>query len=215
MKETSLELVFLLDRSGSMAGLEQDTMGGFNAMLEKQKQQPGKIWVTTILFDHETKMLHDRLSLDQVPPMGKEDYQVRGSTALMDAMGEAINHIKTIHRYLPPENRPEKTLLIVTTDGMENASRRYSAPEIKALVEAQEEAGWEFLFFGANIQAAETAGRYGIGADHAVNFCSDSQGTALNYRAMDHAVSEVRACRPLSSDWKREIDRDYQKRRRK
>ena len=215
MNKTTAELIFILDRSGSMAGLEEDTIGGFNAMLEKQKQQPGKAWVTTILFDHEMKTLHDRLPLEQVPPMGKEDYQVRGSTALLDALGEAISHIKAVHSCLAPQERPEKTLFVITTDGLENASRRYSAQEVRRLIEAQKETGWEFLFLGANMDALETAERFGIQKDHAVNFCSDKQGTALNYQAIGEAVSEVRACRPLSASWKREIDRDYGARHRK
>ena len=213
MNKTTAELIFILDRSGSMAGLEEDTIGGFNAMLEKQKHQPGKAWISTILFDHETKTVHDRLPLEQVPPLGKEDYQVRGSTALMDALGETVNRIMAVHSCLSPQDRPEKTLFIITTDGKENASRRYSAREIRRLIEAQKEAGWEFLFLGANIDALETAERFGIQKDHAVNFCSDSRGTALNYRAVGDAVSEVRACRPLSASWKQEIDRDYRKRR--
>lgn len=214
MKQNLTELVFILDRSGSMDGLEDDTIGGFNAMLEKQKKEEGKAFVSTILFDDKTEVLHDRLPLDKVRPITEEEYYVRGCTALLDAVGGAIHHIGNIHKYARREERPGRTLFVITTDGMENASRRYTAPQVRRMIERQKARyGWEFLFLGANIDAVETAGQLGIGADRAVNFHCDSRGTRLNYATVCQAVSAVRSCAPLDAHWKDAIEEDFRKRR--
>lgn len=213
MKKGLTEIVFILDRSGSMAGLESDTIGGFNAMLEKQKSEPGEALISAVLFDDVSAVLYDRVPVRDVKPMTQDDYFVRGCTALLDAVGGAIHHIGNVHKYAREEDRPERTLFVITTDGMENASRRYDYPKVKAMVERQKEKyGWEFLFLGANIDAAETAGRFGIAPDRSVNFHNDTVGIDLNYRAVSEAVSAVRACRPLSASWKADIDRDYETR---
>ncbi len=204
------ELVFILDRSGSMSGLEQDTIGGFNSMLEKQKKEPGTCYVSTVLFDHVSEVIHDRIPLQDVPNLTGKEYFVRGSTALLDAVGGAIQHIANIHEYARKEDVPEKTLFVITTDGMENASREYSYAKVKEMIEHEKEKyGWEFLFLGANIDAAKEAARMGIQADHSVSFISDRQGTATNYNAISNAVSYARCCAaPISADWKRDIEAD-------
>ena len=208
------ELVLILDRSGSMASLVSDTIGGFNAMIEKQKQTPGTVLVSTVLFDHESVVLHDRVPLEQVRPMTEDDYTPRGATALFDAVGDAIHHIGNVHKYARREDVPTKTLFVITTDGMENASRRRDRAKIKAMIERQTDRyGWEFLFLGANIDAAETAEGIGIRADHAVDYVADADGTQKNYAAVSEAVTQVRACAPLGQAWRKEIDRDYQKRK--
>ena len=213
MKKNLTELVFILDRSGSMGGLEQDTIGGFNAMLTRQKEQEGEANVTTILFDHEVQLLHDRFPLKAVAPLTEKDYYVRGCTALLDAVGGAIHHIGSIHKYARREDVPEKTLFVITTDGYENASRRYDYERVRRMIERQKEKyGWEFLFLGANIDAAKEAARFGIGADRSVNYKCDEAGTALNYEVIGEAVCSVRAAMPLSADWKRCIDEDVQRR---
>lgn len=213
MKKNLTELVFILDRSGSMQGLEGDTIGGFNAMIEKQKKEPGKALVSTVLFDDLTEVLHDRVKLDEVRPITEKEYDVGGCTALLDAVGGAIHHIGNIHKYARREDVPEKTMFIITTDGYENASRRYDYERVRRMIERQKERyGWEFLFLGANIDAAKEAARFGIGADRAVNYKCDEAGTALNYEVISEAVCSVRAARPLSADWKRRIDEDVQKR---
>src|SRR5699024_5640042 len=181
MKKNLTELVFILDRSGSMQGLEGDTIGGFNAMIEKQKKEPGEAFVSTVLFDDRTEVLHDRVRVGEVRPITQKEYYVRGCTALLDAVGGAIHHIGNIHKYARPEDIPEHTLFVITTDGMENASRRYSARRVKEMIRRQKEKyGWEFLILGANIDAVETAGRVGICPDRAVNYHSDSTGSRLN-----------------------------------
>ena len=216
MKQNRTELVFILDRSGSMQGLERDTIGGFNAMLQKQKRQPGEAYVSTVLFDTEVQVLHDRLKLHKVKPLTEKDYQVRGCTALLDAVGGAIHHIGNIHKYARPEDVPEHTLFVITTDGMENASRRYSAQQVKKMIERQKEQyGWEFLFLGANIDAVETAGSLGIAPDRAVNYHCDSEGTRLNYEVVGQAVAAVRCSAPLDKHWKDAIEEDFQKRQKK
>ncbi|MBQ3256393.1 MAG: VWA domain-containing protein [Oscillospiraceae bacterium] len=207
------ELVFILDRSGSMYGLEQDTIGGFNSMLEKQKADSGEAFVTTVLFDHHIRFLHDRLPLREVKPMTDADYTVGGSTALLDAVGSTIQHIACIHKYAHPEHKPAKTLFVIITDGMENASRQYTYDRVKALIShEQEKYGWEFLFLGANIDAAAEGARFGISADRAVTYKSDEEGTQLNYEVLSDAISDVRACRPIEAHWSERIHADVQKR---
>ena len=213
MKKNCTELVFILDRSGSMAGLESDTIGGFNAMIEKQKKNDGECWVSTVLFSDRSQVIHDRLALEKIPPMTDKEYSVGGCTALLDAIGDAVKHISTIHKYIRPEDVPEHTMFVITTDGMENASRRYSSDEVKKLIEAKKEAGWEFLFLGANIDAVETAKKFGIREDRAVNYHADSAGTALNYEVVGEAVSCMRASVPLGKNWKKRIDEDYERRK--
>ena len=195
------EIVFILDRSGSMAGLEEDTIGGFNAILAKQKTVDGKTWVSTVLFDHVSEVLHDRIPLERVLAMTERDYSVRGSTALLDAVGGAIRHICNIHKYARPEDVPTKTMFVITTDGMENASHIYDYDTVRDMIEAQKKRGWEFLFLGANIDAAE-AKRFGIDAGHAANFHSDKAGTALNYEVVSEAIANVRCGAPLAKNWK-------------
>ena len=208
------ELVFILDRSGSMSGLERDTIGGFNAMIEKQKKLEGKCWVSTVLFDNAPFVLHDRLPLEKVRPMTEEDYAVGGCTALLDAVGGAIHHIGNVHKYARPEDVPEHTLFVITTDGMENASRRYGAEKVKQMIEHEKEKyGWEFIFLGANIDAVQTAARMGIGADRAATYNCDSQGTALNFETITKAVGSVRSGKAMPTSWKAEIEKDHASRR--
>lgn len=213
MKKNLTELVFILDRSGSMAGLEGDTIGGFNSMIEKQKREPGEALVSTVLFDNVSEVIHDRVDIQKIEPLTERDYYVRGCTALLDAVGGAIHHIGNVHKYAREEDRPEKTLFVITTDGMENASRKYSYKKLKAMIQRQQEKyGWEFIFLGANIDAAKEAARFGIDADRAANYHADSVGTAVIYEAMGEVVCNVRACKPMSADWKRKVDNDYKKR---
>ena len=209
------ELVFILDRSGSMHGLEQDTIGGFNSMLERQKKDDDLAYVSTVLFAGQSEVIHDRLRLEDVPALTERDYRVGGCTAMLDAIGDAIRHIGNIHKYARPEDRPAKTLFAITTDGMENASRRYGYDQVKAMIECrQQEYGWEFLFLGANIDTAREAARFGIRADRAADYYADSKGTGVIYESVCEAVSQVRCCAPLAADWKKAIDRDYQERKR-
>lgn len=221
MRKGLTEIVFILDRSGSMSGLEKDTIGGYNSLIEKQKREDGEAYISTVLFDDRTEVLHDRISLDSIRPMTEEEYYVRGCTALLDAVGGAIHHIGNIHKYAREEDRPEKTLFIITTDGQENSSKIYTYEKVKKMVERQKERyGWEFLFLGANIDAVAEAGRFGIRPERAVNYQCDEIGTAVNYRALNKAVSRVRKCAAhemnmaLASDWKEEIEADYSKRHR-
>ena len=213
MKKNLTEIVFILDRSGSMAGLEDDTIGGFNAMIEKQKAEAGDAYVSTVLFDNVSEVIHDRVDIRKIQPMTREQYYVRGCTALLDAVGKAIHHIGNVHKYAREEDRPEKTLFVITTDGMENASRTYTYEKLKTMIQRQKEKyGWEFLFLGANIDAAKEAARFGITEDRAANYHADSVGTAVIYEAVSEAVCNVRASRPMSKEWKRNVDADYQKR---
>ena len=208
------ELVFILDRSGSMAGLEADTIGGFNAMLEKQKKQDGVCWVSTILFANESRVIHDRARLEDVRPMTADDYVVGGCTALIDAIGDAIHHVKNVHKYARPEDVPAHTVFVITTDGMENASRRHGAAEVRRSIEQmKEERGWEFLFIAANIDAVQTAGRFGIDADRAVNYRADKRGTHVLYDCVSRAVGSIRANAPMSARWSEEIAADYENRK--
>ena len=213
MKKNLTELVFILDRSGSMAGLEKDTIGGFNAMIEKQEGEPGEAFVSTVLFDNLSEVIHDRVKLENVPKLTEKEYYVRGCTALLDAVGGAIHHIGNVHKYAREEDRPEKTLFVITTDGMENASRRYNYSRVKEMIRRQKEQfGWEFLFLGANIDAAREAARFGIDADRAANYHADHTGTAVIYEAVSEAVCCVREARPMAANWKQKIDEDFRKR---
>lgn len=214
MKKNCTELVFILDRSGSMAGLERDTIGGFNAMIEKQKKQEGECLVNTVLFSNDAEVIHDRVPLERIEPMTDRDYTVGGCTALLDAIGGAIRHISTVYKYARPEDVPEHTLFVITTDGMENASRRFSADEVRAMIERQKrEHGWEFLFVGANIDAVQTAKRFGIAEDRAVNYHADCKGTRVVYETLSKAVCSVRSSAPMGADWAADINADYESRR--
>ena len=217
------ELVFILDRSGSMQGLEKDTIGGFNAMIEKQKGEEGECYVSTVLFDDQCEVLHDRISMDQVPVMTEEQYYVRGCTALLDAVGGAIHHIGNIHKYARDEDRPEKTLFVITTDGMENASKHYSYEKVQEMIKRQQEKyDWEFLFIGANIDAVQEAQKFGIREERAINYVHDEVGTEAVYRSVNKAVCAMRMadayCVSSALDdcnWEEDIKKDYDKRNRK
>ena len=214
MRKGLTEVVFILDRSGSMAGLEEETIGGFNSLIEKQKAEPGEAYISTVLFDNISEVLHDRLPVGCVEAITEKDYYVRGCTALLDAVGSAIHHIGNVHKYAREEDRPEKTLFIIITDGLENASHHYPAKRVRDMIKHQQECyGWEFLFLGANIDAVQEAARFGISEDKAANYHCDAAGTALNYEVLSDAVSQVRSCgRPLSASWKERIDADYEER---
>ncbi len=208
------EIVFILDRSGSMSGLEKDTIGGFNSMLKKQRGEPGDAVVSTVLFDNETEVIHDRVEIAKVPDLTEKDYYVRGCTALLDAVGGAIHHIGNIHKYARKEDVPERTLFVITTDGMENASRQYSYDKVRKMIERQKKRyNWEFIFLGANIDAAQEAKKFGISSEMAADYHCDARGTALNYEVISEAITSVRACNaPLGKSWKKKIDADYKKR---
>ncbi len=212
-KNSITELVFILDRSGSMSGLERDTIGGFNSMIEKQKKEDGICYVSTLLFDDKCEVLHDRVKLGDVPLMTEDDYFVRGSTALLDALGGAIKHIGNIHKYARSEDVPGKTLFVITTDGMENASHKYTAEKVKQMIERQQKKyGWEFIFIGANIDAVTTAKSYGIAPERAVNYTADSRGTNALFSSVGKAVKAVRHGKTLSDEWREDIEEDMKKR---
>ena len=216
MKKNLTEMVFILDKSGSMAGLEADTIGGFNGMIERQKKEDGEALVSTVLFSNGSTVLHDRVDVRKIAPLTDRQYRVGGCTALIDAIGCAIHHIGNVHKYAREEDVPEHTIFVIMTDGMENASRLYSSDEVKAMVEKEKSKhGWEFLFLGANIDAVETAAHFGINEDRAVTFLNDSEGQALNYQTVSVAVSQVRARASLDRDWKKNIVEDYKIRSRK
>jgi len=224
MRKGLTELVFILDRSGSMSGLEADTIGGFNSLIKKQKKEDGEALISAVLFDDQAEVLYDRVPLDRIKSMNEKQYYVRGCTALLDALGGAICHLGNVHKYAREEDRPEKTIFIITTDGMENASRRYTYEKVKNMVERQRNKyGWEFLFLGANIDAIAVAGRFGVQANRAVNYECDSEGTQLNYEVLSKAVSRVRACAETTAamafdecdDWADEIHEDYNRRHRR
>lgn len=208
-----IELVFILDRSGSMSGLEKDTIGGFNSMIEKQRQEPGEVLVSTVLFDNCREVIHDRLSLENVPKMTEKEYFVRGSTALLDAIGHSIHHIGNIHKYARKEDVPDRTLFVITTDGLENSSFSYGYDQVQKMIERQKkEFGWEFLFLGANIDAVAEAERLGIDPTRAVKYRCDERGTAVNYQAVSEAVCMFRQNRVIPDEWKDEIEEDYRNR---
>ena len=194
MKKGLTELVFILDRSGSMSGLESDTIGGYNGLLEKQKQEGGEAVITTVLFDDHVELLHDRINLRGVAPITEKEYFVRGSTALLDAIGKTISKIGNAQKHTAEEERAERVLFVITTDGMENASREYTTKKVKSMIEAEKEKGWEFVFLGANLDAVETAAQYGIDADNTADYLADREGTRLNYAAMSDAVAQFRTC---------------------
>ncbi len=219
MRKGLTEIVFILDRRGSMGGLEADTIGGYNSLIERQKKEVGEAYISTVLFDDVCEVLHDRADIKNIKPITEEEYYVRGCTALLDAIGGAIHHINNVHKYAREEDRPEKTLFIITTDGQENSSRSYTYEKVKQLVERQKKRfGWEFLFLGANIDAIAEAGRFGIREDRAVNFNCDSTGTSLNYKVLSRTVSKVRHCASACEmdealvDWNEEIRADYRQR---
>lgn len=214
MNNNLTEIVFILDRSGSMAGLEGDTIGGFNAMVEKQKKEAGEALLSAVLFSDGSYVLYDRADIQKVEPMTEQQYQVGGCTALLDAIGGAVHHIANVHKYAREEDRPGKTIFVITTDGMENASRAYTYHEVRRMVKhEQEKYGWEFLFLGANIDAVETAAHFGIGADRSVTFKNDHRGQQLNYDVVGKAVLHMRECAaPMSASWKEDIEEDVRKR---
>lgn len=213
MKKGLTEMVFILDRSGSMSGLESDTIGGFNAMIQKQRTASGEALVSTVLFDDQSEVIHDRVRLDAVEKLTEKEYYVRGCTALIDAIGGAIHHIGNVHKYIRPDDVPEHTIFVITTDGMENASHNYSSAEVKRMIEEKKERyNWEFLFLGANIDAVETAKSFGINSNRAVNFISDPIGTRLNYSVVGEAIYSMRESEPLSDSWMEPIEADYSKR---
>ncbi|MBQ3761404.1 MAG: VWA domain-containing protein [Clostridia bacterium] len=214
MKNGITELVFILDRSGSMGGLEDDTIGGFNSLIEKQRDVPGKCYVSTVLFDNVSEVLHDRRTLDEIGPMTRKEYFVRGSTALIDAIGGAIHHIGNVHKYARPEDVPERTLFVITTDGYENASHLYTADEVRKMVERQKEKyGWEFLFIGANIDSVQTAASYGIRPERAVDFHADKKGMDTVYCELASNIREYRRTSKLDDGWKDNIDKDFNSRK--
>ena len=213
MKKDLTELVFVIDRSGSMGGLESDTIGGFNATLKAHRKAEGEAVVSTILFDNEVEVLHDRLNIADVKPITEKEYWVRGCTALLDAVGGSISHISRVHGYLPEEVRPGHTIMVITTDGLENASRKYTYEHVKRLITQKEKEGWDFLFLGANIDAAAEAGRIGISPDFAATYVADKEGTRVMQRAQCAATVAMRSGAPMqAASWKREIEEDVARR---
>lgn len=221
MQKNLTEIVFILDRSGSMSGLESDTVGGFNSMLAKQQREEGEAYISTVLFDDKIEVLHDRKDIKEVKPITEKEYYVRGCTALLDAVGGAIHHIGTIHKYAREEDRPEKTVFVITTDGLENASREYTCEKVKQMIERQREKyNWEFIFLGANMDAVSVAGKMGIAASNAVRYECDSIGTGVNFGVIAKTISKMRSSRSdkefracvESGAWKEEIEADFEKR---
>lgn len=204
------EVVFILDKSGSMSGFEKDTIGGFNSSIEKQKKIDGKVFVSTVLFDNDTKVVHDRVDIAEIKPMTEEDYAVGGYTALLDALGGAIHHIENIHRYARPEDVPDKTIFIITTDGYENASKKYTAEQVKKEVAKKSEEGWEFIYLAANIDAVSSAEAIGIRSERAVNYRQTAKGMRASFGAINEAIAAVRCEKNLDScEWREEVDKDY------
>ena len=213
MKKNLTELVFILDQSGSMSGLENDTIGGFNSFIEKQKEVDGECIVSTVLFNNISKVIHDRVSLKEVDKMTRDDYLASGSTALIDAMADAIHHIKNVHKYIREEDVPEHTMFVIITDGEENASHRYSSDEVKKMVSVQKEKGWEFIFLGANIDAVETAKNYGIDMDRTARFHNDKKGIKTNFSTISKVIAKFRIEDEFDEDCLCEINEDYNKRK--
>ncbi|MBQ1482415.1 MAG: VWA domain-containing protein [Erysipelotrichaceae bacterium] len=212
MKKDLTELVFILDRSGSMSGLESDTIGGFNSFIEKQKETEGECLVSTVLFNQRSKVIHDRIDLKEIEKMQRSDYLASGTTALIDAMGDAIRHIRNVHKYIRKEDVPEKTVFVIITDGLENASHKYSSDEVKTMVKAQKEKGWDFLFLAANIDAVETAKSYGIEEEFSVDFTNDERGVQKNFDTLAKAVTSYRMEKCIAPGWSDEIKRDHKER---
>ena len=213
VKNGITEMVFILDRSGSMEGLESDTIGGFNSTIENQKKEPGEAFVSTVLFDHEQIVLHDRVKLSEIPKMTEKDYRPRGTTALLDALGKSIRHISNVHKNLSHKDVPENTIFVIITDGLENSSEYYSSDKVKSMIERMKNKnGWEFLFLAANIDAVETASDFGISSDRAVNYMADSQGTGVVYASVNRAIREKRVSHKISMSWSEEVEADYNKR---
>jgi uncharacterized protein YegL len=213
MNNKLTEIVFILDRSGSMAGLEDDTIGGFNAFVEKQKKEEGEALLSAVLFSNDSEVIYDRVDLRKVEPMTEQQYRVGGCTALLDAIGGAVHHIKNVHKYAREEDRPGRTIFVITTDGMENASRSYSYAEVQRMVQHEREKyGWEFLFLGANMDAISAARSFGIPESRAVRYKRDCAGTALNYEVVSEAVTSVRRRRAIAEDWCAPVEADVKAR---
>ncbi len=212
MKKDLTELVFILDRSGSMSGLESDTVGGFNSFIERQKETEGECLVSTVLFNQRSRVIHDRIDLKEIEKMQRSDYLASGTTALIDAMGDAIRHIRSVHKYIRKEDVPEKTVFVVITDGLENASHKYSSDEVKRMVKTQKEAGWDFLFLAANIDAVETAKSYGIEEEFSVDFTNDERGVKKNFDTLAKTVTRCRMEKCIAPDWSDEIKKDHKER---
>lgn len=213
-KNNITEIIFILDRSGSMSGLEKDTIGGFNSLIEKQKKQDGECYVSTVLFNNERKVIHDRLKLKDVEKMTEKDYEVYGSTALMDAIGCSIHHVSNIHKYARPEDVPQQTMFVITTDGYENASHIYSSDEVKKMIEDKKKNnGWQFIFIGANIDAVETAKTFGINSQYVANYHADKIGTQFMFNTISKTVSGVRSSEGIKENWNSEIQQDYNSRK--
>lgn len=208
MKKNNLtEIVFILDASGSMYSLTADTIGGFNSMLAQQKEEPGEAYVSTVIFSDNSRVIHDRVKIGSVPELTAADYRASGCTALLDAVGGAIHHIGNIHKYARPEDVPARTLFIITTDGMENASRCYDLAKVRKMIERQKKRhGWEFIFLGANIDAAETARTMGISEERSVNWSANAEGSAMLFRSVGKAVCNARSCAPMDNAWREELD---------
>lgn len=213
MKENLTELIFILDKSGSMSGLEKDTIGGFNSLIEKQKKEEGDVLVTTVLFNEKMEIINDRKDIKDINPLTDKEYFVCGCTALLDAIGQTINHVKHVQESMKESQRPSKTLFVITTDGMENSSREYTYQKIKKLIDlVKEKDKYEFIFLGANIDSEEEAAKLGIDKDQAVNFKNDSAGIEINYCALDMAIKSVRVGKKLTKAWRKTIDEDIEKR---
>ncbi len=212
MNKDLTEVVFIIDESGSMHGLEGDTVGGFNSTVDKQKKLEGECLVSTVMFNTRSRVIHDRVNIKSIEKMTDNDYRPSGSTALIDALGDSIRHIKMVHRYIREEDVPSKTMFVITTDGMENASRKYSLSEVKKMIEERKENGWEFVFLAANIDAAETARSYGIDADSCVDYVNDAKGNQLKYACMCEAITSVRTSKKLSKNWKKKSEEDFKNR---
>ncbi|MBT2582984.1 vWA domain-containing protein [Planococcus sp. ISL-109] len=216
MKTQTTELVFILDKSGSMAGLEKDTIGGFNALIDKQRKLPGDVRVTTVLFNQGYELLHDRISLEGISPMTETDYEVGGMTALLDAVGSTIQKISNVQKSTMPDQQADKVMFVITTDGLENSSCEYNYKKIHEMIAAKKKAAsWEFIFLGANIDAVATARKFGVEEEFAVDYHADAEGTELNYQVLSEAVSSFRTGKKIDREWKKEIEEDYNSRGKK